>query len=69
MRVVLLWIALGVSGGVFLTMMLATHRSRKDGTLPARPSAVAEYAWTSVPWLILALGAAPAVYRVLSAAG
>jgi heme/copper-type cytochrome/quinol oxidase subunit 2 len=68
MKVVLLCIMLAVSGGVFATMLLATHYNRKRGAVPAHMSAFIEYGWAIIPWLIVALAAAPAIHRVLSTA-
>jgi hypothetical protein len=44
---------------------LRHHRARV--TTSAHPNAAAEYVWTVIPWLILALCLAPAVHRVLAA--
>ena len=64
MRIFLLWNLLVASGGVFVAMMLAirAHRLRVTDS-----NAAVEYAWAVLPWVMVALCAAPAVHRLLAA--
>lgn len=66
MRVAVLWFMLAISGGLFVNMLLALRNYRVHNTLVTHPRAAAEYGWASVPWLIMALAAAPAVQRVFA---
>jgi hypothetical protein len=64
MRIFLLWNLLVASGAVVIAMLLAIRSHR----LRATDSRVAvEYAWAVVPWVMVALCAAPAVHRFLAA--
>jgi heme/copper-type cytochrome/quinol oxidase subunit 2 len=66
-------IVLEVCAGIVALLFLATpattasHRARHraGGAYPA--SALAEYLWAMVPWVILAEGALPAVRLILAA--
>jgi heme/copper-type cytochrome/quinol oxidase subunit 2 len=58
---------LTISAGLFVTMLLALRNYRAHNTVRMRPKAIVEYGWAIVPWLIAALGAAPAVHRLLAA--
>jgi hypothetical protein len=64
MRIFLLWNVLIASGAVFVAMLLAlrSHRLRVTDS-----RAAIEYAWAVLPWVMVALCAAPAVHRLLSA--
>jgi heme/copper-type cytochrome/quinol oxidase subunit 2 len=69
MRLIVLAIGSVLVGLVFLTTVFATarHRAqhRSDGAYQA--SAMAEYSWLVVPWLILIAAALPAVRGIVSA--
>ena len=67
MRVVALWVVLAISAGVFVAMLLALRNYRARNAVLIPPKAVAEYGWAIVPWLIVALGAAPAVHHIFAA--
>jgi heme/copper-type cytochrome/quinol oxidase subunit 2 len=64
-RVGLVWLTIAVAGGLFLATLLATYRSRRRVERPFHASAVTEYAWATVPWVILALCMSPAVQHIL----
>lgn len=67
MRVALLWFMLAISAGLFVAMLLALRNYRVHNTVRRHSKAAVEYAWAIVPWLIVALGAAPAVRRLFAA--
>ena len=67
MRVALLWCMLTISVALFVQMLLALRNYRAHNTVLRHPRAAVEYGWALVPWLILALSAAPAVRRILAA--
>jgi heme/copper-type cytochrome/quinol oxidase subunit 2 len=67
MRVALLWCLLAISVGLFGAMLLALRNYRAHNTVRIHPNAVVEYGWAIVPWLIVALCAAPAVRRLFTA--
>jgi hypothetical protein len=64
MKIFLLWNLLVASGAVVIAMRLAirSHRLRATDS-----RAAVEYAWAVVPWVMVALCAAPAVQRFLAA--
>jgi heme/copper-type cytochrome/quinol oxidase subunit 2 len=66
MRVVLLWFVLAISAGLFVAMLLALRNCRAQNTARRHQKAVVEYGWAIVPWVIVALGAAPAVRRLFA---
>jgi hypothetical protein len=63
MRIFLLCNLLVASGALCVVIMLAirSHRLRATDS-----QAAAEYAWALVPWVMVALCAAPAVHRILA---
>jgi len=67
LRIAVLWVLLAVAAGVFVAMLGALRHHWAHVTTSAHPNAGAEYVWTVIPWLILALCLAPAVHRVLAA--
>jgi len=67
MRVALLWFMLTISVGLFVAMLLALRNYRAHNTMLTRSKAVVEYGWAILPWVIVALGAAPAVRRLFAA--
>ena len=69
MRVTVLWFVLAISAGLFVAMLLALRNSHARNTVLTHSRAAVEYGWSIVPWLIVALGVAPAVQRILAAAG
>jgi hypothetical protein len=68
MRLIVLEVCAGVGALVFLSMLVATvlHRSarRSEGTY--KSTAVAEYLWAVVPWLMMAACVLPAVRRIVA---
>jgi hypothetical protein len=64
MRIFLLWNLLVAGGAVFVAVLFAirSHRLRASDS-----TAAVEYAWAVLPWVMVALCAAPAVHRFLSA--
>jgi len=67
MRVAFLWLMLAISVGVFVGMLLALRNYRAHNIVLTPPKTAVEYGWAIVPWLIFALGAAPAVRRLFAA--
>ena len=68
MRVALVWTVLVIALGVFIAMLVGVWRHRAHATTAAQPNALAsEYAWATVPWIIMALCVTPAVRQVLAA--
>jgi heme/copper-type cytochrome/quinol oxidase subunit 2 len=53
---------------VFLIMLVATamHRAAGGSENTYRASALAEYLWTVVPWLMMGACVAPAVRRIVA---
>lgn len=66
MPVFLACIVLMIGLAVFLAMLVATWRHRSHVTTPAKPRAVVEYLWALVPWILMALSAAPALRRIFT---
>ena len=65
MRVTILLPMLAIVIGLFVAMLVALHNHRARNAVHTQPKAAAvEYVWAIVPWLIVALGAAPAVRRL-----
>ena len=64
MRVAVLWTLLAIGVGVLVAMLVSVGRHQARTMTPV-PKAAAEYAWATVPWLIVALCAAPEMHRVL----
>lgn len=64
MKIFLLWNLMVASGAVVIAMLLAirSHRMRATDS-----RAAVEYAWAVVPWLTVALCAAPVVHRFFAA--
>ena len=68
MRVAFLWYLLVMSVGLFVTMLLALRNHRAHRIVRTRAQAAAvEYGWAILPWLIVALGAAPALRHLFAA--
>jgi hypothetical protein len=67
MRVALLWFMLAISMALFMGMLLALRDYRAHNTVLRHPRGVVEYAWAVVPWVIVAVSAAPAVRRIFTA--
>ena len=69
MRLIVLEVCAGIVALLFLLTLAATalHRARvrAGGVYPA--SALAEYLWALVPWVILAAAALPAVRLIVAA--
>ena len=66
LRVAFAWFTIAIAIGLFLATLFATHRGRRHMAQPFHSSAVIEYAWALVPWLIVALCLSPAVQRILT---
>jgi heme/copper-type cytochrome/quinol oxidase subunit 2 len=68
MRLILLEILAVVAALVFLSMMgaIASHRSASRVQGLRKDSAVSEYLWAVVPWLMIAACVLPAVRRILA---
>jgi heme/copper-type cytochrome/quinol oxidase subunit 2 len=62
-RIAILWTLLAIGVGVLVSMLISVWRHQVRATTPVR-KAVAEYVWTMIPCLIMALCAAPAVHQV-----
>jgi heme/copper-type cytochrome/quinol oxidase subunit 2 len=61
--------ALGsIAALVFLTMLvaIALHRSARGPENSYQSSAVAEYVWAAVPWLMMIACVLPAVRRIVA---
>jgi heme/copper-type cytochrome/quinol oxidase subunit 2 len=65
MRIAVLWTLLAIGVGVLVATLISVWRHQARTTIPAR-KAVAEYVWTLIPFLIVALFVAPSVHRVFS---
>ena len=63
MRIAILWTLLAIGVGVLVVMLVSVWRHQARAT-PV-PNAAVEYVWAMIPWLIVALCAAPAVHHVL----
>jgi hypothetical protein len=63
MRIFLLCNLLVASGALCVAILLATRSHRLRAT---DSRAAVEYAWAVVPWVMVALCAAPAVHRILA---
>jgi heme/copper-type cytochrome/quinol oxidase subunit 2 len=66
MRIALLWTVLVIGAGVFVAMFAAMWRHRAHPTAASLRGAFIEHLWALVPWLLMALCAAPAVHRILA---
>lgn len=68
MRLIVLELCLAIAAVVFLTMLagIASHRrqSRGHGTLSR--SALGDYLWAIIPWIMAAAAAWPAVSRIVA---
>jgi heme/copper-type cytochrome/quinol oxidase subunit 2 len=66
MQLIALKALAAVAAFVFLSMLvaIALHRSARGAEDSYQSSAVAEYAWAVVPWLMMAACALPAVRRI-----
>ena len=64
MRIFLLWNSLVASGAMVVAMLLAIRSYRLRAT---DSRAAVECAWAVVPWVVVALCAAPVVHRFLAA--
>jgi heme/copper-type cytochrome/quinol oxidase subunit 2 len=69
MRLVALEVLAAVVALVFLALMVATalHRSARAAQALPQGSALAEYLWALVPWLMMAACVIPAVRRIVAA--
>jgi len=68
MRIVILEILAVVALLTFLSMLgsIAKHRAAARADDPWRDSALAEYLWAMVPWLMTAACLVPAVRRIIA---
>ena len=68
MQVALVWTSLVIALVVFIAMLVGVWRHQAHAKIAGRSTAlVSEYVWSTVPWIIVALSAAPAVHEVLAA--
>jgi hypothetical protein len=58
---------LAIGTGLCVQMLLALRHYRAHNTVLMHARAAVDYGWAIVPWLIVALGAAPAVHRIFAA--
>ena len=69
MRLIVLKICGGIAVLTFLTMLTAIARHRVHGSSQKnRPSALAEYLWATLPWLMIISSAIPAVRQIAASA-
>ena len=63
MRLILLEICAGITALLFLVMLteIARHRAQRRSEGANSPTAMSEYLWAVVPWVILTVCALPAV--------
>ncbi len=63
MRLILLEICVGITALLFLVMLtgIARHRAQRRSEGANNATAVSEYLWAAVPWVILTVCALPAV--------
>ncbi len=68
MRIIVLEVCAGIAALVFLTILVATaiHRSAGGAEAPHRYTPLAEYLWTTVPWLMMVACVLPAVRRIVA---
>ncbi len=68
MRLIVLEVCAGVAVLVFLAMLVATamHRSARGAEDPHHCAPLAEYLWTTVPWLMMVACVLPAVRRIVA---
>jgi heme/copper-type cytochrome/quinol oxidase subunit 2 len=68
MRIIALEGLAVVAALVFVTMSVATamHRPSRGSEVLRQGSALAEYLWTVVPWLIMAACVLPSVRRIVA---
>lgn len=69
MRLIILEICGGIAVLLFLAMLAAIARHRLHGSSQRnRASALAEYLWATIPWLMLISSAIPAVRQIAASA-
>jgi heme/copper-type cytochrome/quinol oxidase subunit 2 len=66
MRTIALQVFAIVAAAVFVVMMIAVVRHRSSGTAETsrQSSALAEYLFALIPWLIMAASALPSLRRI-----
>ena len=65
MRIVLLWSVLAIAGGAFIAMLAALCQHHVHATGAKPKDFFADAVWSLIPWIIVAVCAAPAVHRIL----
>ncbi len=65
MRIALLWTVLVIAAGVFVAMLVSIRHHRALAKATGQPGPLLEYVWALVPWLLVALCAAPSVRSIL----
>jgi len=66
MTVAFAWLTIVIACGLFVGTLFATHIGRRQMAQPFHANAFIEYAWATMPWLIVALCLSPAVHRILT---
>jgi heme/copper-type cytochrome/quinol oxidase subunit 2 len=68
MRLIALDLCIGIAGLVFLTSLIAIarHRLRQRAEGSHHGTALNEYLWTLIPWLMVIASAWPAVRLIMS---
>ena len=68
MRLILLEVCAGITALLFLVMLagIARHRAQRRSEGANNPTAMSEYLWAVVPWVMLTACALPAV-RLIAA--
>ena len=68
MRIITLQVCGTITALVLVVMLIATarHRAQSRHQGMRHTSALAEYTWAAIPWLMVAVCALPAVQRIVS---
>ena len=68
MRFVALEVCACIAALLFLTTLIATavHRAKRSSTDAHRTSALAEYLWSVIPWIMITAAALPAVRMIVA---
>jgi heme/copper-type cytochrome/quinol oxidase subunit 2 len=67
-RLILLQVCVGITALLFLVMLagIARHRARRRSEGANNSTAMSEYLWAVVPWVILTACALPAVRLIVT---
>ena len=68
MRVIALELCVAVAAVLFIAMMAAAawHRMRQPSGSEKRATALSEFIWAAVPWIMVVGGALPAIQMTLA---